>query len=285
MKIKSTALKSVALAATITLVGCAEYSVNKLRNTVPQGSEFTKALAGEYLKFSESEYRIHIDDYSAWEFAQKGLKAAKGEEVAPVDLAKFDIPESAKTELADSRNRLIHALNSQGKTMYPVEAAKAQVMFDCWVEQQEENYQYADIQGCRDGFYKYVRLVELRLDEKNPSFDPALGHRPIHKVYFDTGSSRISKEGLKVIQDVAELLKKFKADDEDVRVFVYGHTDMSGSKRVNERLAKHRAENVRRALVRAGVANKMIDNEGKGRIEGPKHEKENRRVDIQIDVK
>lgn len=285
MKTKSTVLKSIALAASVTLVGCAEYSVNKLRSTVPQGSEFTKALAGEYLKFSESEYRIHIDDYSAWKFARKGQDAAMGTEIAPVELAEYDLPESAMGELTASRARLVHALNSQGKTMYPVEAAKAQVMFDCWVEQQSENFQAQDINGCRDGFFKYVRLVELRLDEKSAAFDPSLGNRPTHKIFFNLGSSKISKEGMQVILDVAELVKKFMASDQDMRVFVYGYTDMSGSKSTNERLAKHRADNVRHALVRAGVPNKMIDNEGKGRIDGPKVDQNNRRVDIQIDVK
>lgn len=282
---KSFLLKSAALAAAVTLVGCAEFSVNRLRNTIPEGSEFTKALAGEYLKFAESEYRIFIDDKSAWHFAEKGHDAASGMEVAPADPANFDIPPSASSELMHSRNRLLHALNAGGKAKWPIESAKAQVSYDCWVEQLQEGFQAPDIRGCRDGFYKFVRLVELRLDEKNPNFDPSLGHRPVHKIYFKLGSSRINKAGLEVIQNVSELVMKYRKQDRDVRVFLYGYTDKIGGKRINDRLSKRRAKNVQRALVRAGVPDQMIDNEGKGLIEGPLKEQENRRVDIQIDVK
>ena len=285
MKKTSLLLKGAALLTAISLGGCAEYSVNKLRNTVPEGSEFTKALAGEYLKFAESEYHVHTDDWDANKFAQKGLAAAAGNEVEAEDPTQWDIPEHAQNEIMHSRNRLMHALSSGGKTMHPVEAAKAQVMYDCWVEQQEENFQHTDINGCRDGFYKYVRLVELRLDEKDSKFDASLGHRPVHKIFFKLGSSRINKEGLDVVQSAAELYKKFKAQDQDVRLFVYGYTDKIGGKGVNDRLSKRRAANVRQALVRAGVPSKAIDNEGKGLIEGALKDQNNRRVDIQIDVK
>lgn len=285
MKHKSILLKGTALLATISLFGCAEVSVNKLRNTVPQGSEFTKALAGEYLKFSESEYKIHTDDWSAWQFARKGQAAAGGKEVEPEDPKKYDLPESSQNELMHSRNRLLHALNSGGKTRYPVDAAKAQVMYDCWIEQQEENFQFNDIKGCRDGFYKYVRSIELRLDQKNPKFDAVLTHRPTHSVYFKLASALIDKDSSKVIQDVAELYKKFKAQDKDARIFVYGHTDKIGTVKANDKLSAVRASNVAKALVKAGVDKMAIDDEGKGLIEGPLKEPHNRRVDIQVDVK
>lgn len=285
MKHTSILVKGAALAATISLFGCAEIGVNKLRNTVPQGSEFTKALAGEYLKFAESEYKIHNDDWSSWQFAKKGQDAAAGKEVEPEDPKKYDLPEAAQNEIMHSRNRLLHALNAGGKTMYPVEAAKAQVMYDCWIEQQEENFQFNDINGCRDGFYKYVRSIELRLDQKNPKFDAVLTHRPTHSVYFKLGSAFVDKDSSKVIQEVAELYKKFKSQDQDIRLFVYGHTDKVGSVKANDKLSVARAANVAKALIKAGVDKNAIDNEGKGLIEGPLKEPHNRRVDIQIDVK
>lgn len=285
MKLVSFFKKGATLAMTVSLVGCAEVKINELRNTVPQGSEFSKALAGEYLKFAESEYRINIDDLSTWRFSKKGLEAAKGHEVGPEDPMKYDLPEGPKSEILHSRNRLLHVLNSGSKTLYPVESAKAQVMYDCWIEQQSENFQHDHIAACRDGFFKYVRLVELRLDEKNPKFDPKLEARPIHKIYFKLGSALINQEGLDVTLNVADLYKRFKEKEPNVRVFVYAYADKIGTLKANNRLTERRASNVREALVKAGVDHKAIDVEGKGPVEGALKDPENRRVDIQIDAK
>lgn len=284
MKHVSFLAKGVALAAAVSLFGCAEIGVNRLRNAVPQGSEFSKALAGEYLKFSESEYRIHGDDWHAWRFACKGNHAAKGMEIEPEDPTKYNLPVAAQGEIMQGRNRLMHALGSGAKVDYPVETAKAQVMFDCWVEQQEENFQAMDIAGCRDGFYKYLRTIERREDEKSPAFDPAVGGMT-HKIFFKLGSARIGKDGFQVIQEVAHIFKKHKTQDKNARVFIYGHTDKVGKARANQHLSEARARSVKDALLKAGVDPQAIDNEGKGVIEGPLKEPQNRRVDIQIDVK
>ncbi len=44
-----------------------------------------------------------------------------------------------------------------------MEAANAQVMFDCWMQEQEENFQPPDIARCRDGFSAAIAAVEATI--------------------------------------------------------------------------------------------------------------------------
>jgi hypothetical protein len=74
------------------------------------------------------------------------------------------------------------------------------------------------------------------------------------KVYFETGKSEISAEGVAVVQAVAGLLARDKA----TRVDVTGYTDKTGDATANQDLAKNRALGVQAALVAAGVGTDRI---------------------------
>ena len=44
------------------------------------------------------------------------------------------------------------ALTAGARDKAPIQAANAQVNFDCWMQEQEENFQPDDIARCRSGF-------------------------------------------------------------------------------------------------------------------------------------
>src|SRR3546814_16511874 len=44
----------------------------------------------------------------------------------------------------------------------PLDAAKAQANFDCWMEQQEENFQPQHIAACRDGYMTDMAELEAQ---------------------------------------------------------------------------------------------------------------------------
>ena len=67
-----------AVAIAMTVGGCAEIAVKNLEHTQPTGSEFNKALAGEYLAFAKNELNVQIDEKDAHHFAKKGQAAAAG---------------------------------------------------------------------------------------------------------------------------------------------------------------------------------------------------------------
>ena len=62
------------------------------------------------------------------------------------------MPVDAEPDLAAARVELVSALNSGGRQLLPAEAAQAQVAFDCWMQEQEENFQPDDIAACRANF-------------------------------------------------------------------------------------------------------------------------------------
>ena len=65
--------------------------------------------------------------------------------------------------LSAARERLVAALAGGAADKDPANAARAQVMFDCWMQEQEENFQPAHIAACRDGFTDAMGIVEAAL--------------------------------------------------------------------------------------------------------------------------
>lgn len=137
------------------LSGCSTYSLEKLRHTTPKGSPFQNALAKLYMNFSDSEEKDY-DWQDSWYFADKGLSAAYGKNVAPEDLNSWDIPANELKSLEIARRNLLAVLTPEKIKARPEIAARAQFNFDCWVEQQEENWQIDDIAACRDAFNSAV---------------------------------------------------------------------------------------------------------------------------------
>ena len=84
----------------------------------------------------------------------------------------------------------------------------------------------------------------------------------LEKVYFKTGSSRLQKRSWALLDNVAQVML---AHPEIKLVRVEGHSDRTGSLKVNMRLSKQRANTVVRYLVgRGGVAKERLMAEGFG---------------------
>jgi outer membrane protein OmpA-like peptidoglycan-associated protein len=81
------------------------------------------------------------------------------------------------------------------------------------------------------------------------------------KVQFETGKAEIRPESHGLLDEVAKVLK----DNAQIQlVHVEGHTDSTGSKGINKRLSKERAESVRAYLVQAGIDTKRLQAFGYG---------------------
>jgi outer membrane protein OmpA-like peptidoglycan-associated protein len=81
-------------------------------------------------------------------------------------------------------------------------------------------------------------------------------------VYFDTGSSSLTAEGQKTIEEAARIAKNRSFCGSHIAVV--GHTDNTGGDELNQKLAAKRAETVQRALVNAGVPGKVLITESLG---------------------
>ncbi len=149
------------LSLNVAMASCGgAYDIKSLRelDDPTAGTPFTQALTREYrsLTLYKADYRN--DWPNAYIFAAKGMAASRGEEVQPENPDDWHLTQSHRAEFYQDRAKLMTAL-ATGREQNPKAAAKAQAAFDCWIEQQEQGWQLADIATCHGEFA--TALAEL----------------------------------------------------------------------------------------------------------------------------
>jgi|GEM_PF-5736473 len=148
-------MKKVTLVSSLALLvsGCNMYKLEELRHTTMTGTPFQNELAKLYMEYASEEERQY-DWNDSWYFADKGLSLAYGKDAGPEELGNWTIPASVLPEMEKARASLMAVLTPDLMRASPSRAAAAQFYFDCWVEQQEENWQEEEIAYCRDNLLK-----------------------------------------------------------------------------------------------------------------------------------
>jgi len=221
------------------------WDLDELKSVQPCGAHFNTALAREYQDFSESE----ADEYdwsSSSYFARKGLAAAYGEfKVVPEYPEKWDIAADKLPELQSARKKLMNLLSEKNQKKYPESLAHAQMLYDCWVEEQEEAWQTDHIASCRAEFFATIANLK---DWKRPEKYKAT------MVFFDFDKYDLNFKAIKTIRDFAQKFGKASK----IQIISAGHTDKAGSTGYNLVLSRKRALAVKRALMNEGIAGKNI---------------------------
>lgn len=293
-------LLALMAATTVTLAGCSGFKshseVEALNEAKAVGSPFTQTLAAEYRDYANREQNVEFDYPDALHFARKGLAATAGEIVLPEPVSDWNLKPEHVEELASARSQLTIALDRGAREGAPKEAAIAQARFDCWIEQQEENWQAKEILGCKQQFWDAMKALGTTPIAAAPAPEdmmspvtampsnasPMAAEDAKYLVFFDFDASRVDASGGSVLDAVAAEIKK-----QNLRsVNVTGFADTSGSKKYNQRLSSKRANNVRDALIARGVdANLlMVDSKGEDSLMVPTsdevREPSNRRAEI-----
>lgn len=289
------------------LAGCSGYNSNNaveaLNVAEAVGSPFTQALAREYRIMANYEQNQMFDYPDALHFARKGLAAAGGEVVLPEVLDDWDLDDKYLKDLAASRTRLIALLDIGAREMAPEQAAIAQARFDCWVEQQEEDWQEDEIAACRKDFADAMRVLNKTMgkkvrdveDEMAEAAAPAKKAEPVPTpieqamflVFFDWNKSMITAGGNDVLDAVSKEVTK--RADEITSVVIIGHTDSSGPKGYNQKLSMRRAQAAKDGLVKMGIAAEKIRVEARGendllvKTDDNVREPANRRAEIRFE--
>jgi len=259
-------------AAALSLAACASSSsLDDLAGATPTGSPFTQALFKNYAYLANSFHTgatdsdtssvLSIFDSSgdtgdlAEAFATKALIAARGTEVDP---------EPAKDgDSAQSRDRLVRAL-SEGKDHYPIDAARAQADFDCWMLNSTVDSQQGAAEQCRVSLNG--SLSRLEHDIHRPAYTPPPAAAPQvtnYTVYFDFGSWTLTGEQLTTLQ---QAIATARAGGQS-RITIVGHTDTFGSAAYNQTLSLKRANVVAEALVDMGARREAIQTSGVGQTD------------------
>lgn len=240
--------RSALIASLLLVSACTTASLHELRQAAPQGNAFQSALAQEYLAFAESE-AAQYDWGSSRHFADKGLKAAYGQDVAPETVEAWDIGQPFVADLAKARENLVAALHPENIATRPELSARAQFFYDCWLEQQEEAWQEDDIASCREGFYRSVKAL-LGVPEPEPMAEPLI-FSSSYIVFFEWDRYVLTPDAAHVVDTAAADL--IASGEEHYEVILNGHADRSGPVEYNLRLSQKRAEAVKARLVEHGV--------------------------------
>ncbi len=274
-------------AAMLVLSGCVGMvdtdSVKMMKTT---GNAFQSVLHKEYSALAVAE-NMEGDDADAEYFINKAKMAAMGKDVVPQPMAERNIPASAKGDLAKARLNLSKKLWNGAADYTPGAAAKAQAMYDCWLQEQEENNQPEDIAACRSGFEKAYAMLKTapEMAMKKPMMKKMAKPAPLPApfiVYFASDSSEIDGKGMTKVKQAFADYRLHKPG----KVWVAGHTDTKGSKAYNEGLSRHRANAVGNALMELGVPRKTVEKARHGEVSQAKPTKDgvseamNRRVSI-----
>ena len=291
----------IAAGAALALAACSAMTadVASVKGMQAQGSDFNKALFGEYVARAGVE-KAEGDFTNANLFLDKALPITKGELVVPEEPGGWKLPAGALGELDPARARLMAALDGNARAKMPALAARAQRLYDCWVEEWHENIQPDDIAACRSGFEKALAQLEEGLKPKPvappppppppPAPEPLMFTRDVIErfiVYFDFDSTHLTAESLAVINRAAASIAGAKSYGFTVR----GHTDRAGSDAYNDKLAQERTDAVALGLIEARIASgqvRMLDfgeREPAVPTADGVREKYNRRVEIMIDKK
>lgn len=113
---------------------------------------FSRLLAIEYLSLSNYEYHEMGDKADGKYFFSKASLASKGEYPLPEDLECWTVPRKNYHDLKWAREDFMDMAYNDGMVNDPVNMAKAQVAFDCWLEQQAEVDGAEEAAICRKEF-------------------------------------------------------------------------------------------------------------------------------------
>lgn len=262
----------------------------------PEGRGFAQYLAQGYRRFAKQEDNEH-DFRSAAVFLARAGQVERGERVEPEALFQRNIPPHAVSDLLYARHRLVTVFGQNAANIFPKIAAHAQVSFDCWMEQQEENLQPNEVAKCRGDFENdIVRLEKMLAPVIKPPAPPsqipvAQVIAPVscvqcptsHLVFFDFNQASLTEEARKSITEIARTIHARQSPG----IVVSGHTDLAGSSNYNDSLSKKRVDAVVKALIDAGVpSGNLASTYGYGktrpRIPTPDGERNagNRRVEV-----
>ncbi len=265
------------------LSGCAGLGLGEAEMTAPQGNAYDRALQQGYLDLSRAEY--DEGDYGDSDtFAERSMAAARGESVSPEEISARDLPAERVGTLTAARERLTAVLAGGAAQRNPSAAAEAQVAFDCWMQEQEENFQPDDIAACQNRFIAAMDELEQRPAVAAPPPPPPapMAAPGPFTVYFDFDRAELTPAARGELADVVQAAQGYQEGSIDIT----GYTDLSGAEAYNQVLSERRANSVIEFLVGSGVDAARIVGRGLGEsnpvvaTEAP--EQRNRRVEIEF---
>lgn len=273
------------LAGAVFLLSACGLEYGRALDATPSGSAFDNHLYKEYIDLSAAEYD-EADYLDSDVFALRAVAAAGGNPDQPEELANRRLPDGTTGDLKVARDTLLGAFAKSAKEKIPDQAARAQAMFECWMQEQEEDIQPDDIAACRAAYEEALgKIADVLTPFRQAAAAPEPAPVPLpppYIVFFDFDSTVITAKARAVINRAAS----DAIDVEPGMVLVSGYTDTSGDTDYNMELSHLRTVVVVGGLVQAGLDAHKISASDHGednlRVATPDNQREdrNRRVEI-----
>lgn len=280
-------MRAFYLLAILVLSACSGATLESLRQAKPTGTPFQQALAKYYLDFSDQE-ASRYDWWSSQHFAEKGLTATYGETVQPEKMEYWNqkiVSKNERAALAQARVWLTSHLNNPEKA--PDDIARAQVYFDCWIEEATELGDSSAHRHCREETENLLMKLGPASATAASSSSQLLQAQHLTLTYlvlFDWNSASLNSEAREVLEIILTDLHNI----DHYEIVLNGHADANGSQQANTDISLKRAKEVERQLIASGIPASAISIYAFGETDLKKatgdsaREKANRRVEVVI---
>lgn len=267
-------------------------NVTSLNQVTPPKASFDKHLFEMYKHFAEVEAHSY-DWLDAKYFQDKAKDIASGKMRGPEEIKDWRLPKREQVMLQAARDSLVMYLGKERTIReHPKSSAEAQFYFDCWIEQQEENWQYEDIEFCRHGFAKAIGHLKGHYGALGPYFSKkaeredqqVVKKRGIYQIFFGSDKDELTKDMLALLDGVAKEIRNVA----HYELTISGHTDRVGAEEKNMKLSRERAKAVKKALMDRGVLGERMlifaygESNPMVKTQDGVSETRNRRVDVAI---
>lgn len=279
----------LAAAAMVALAGCAGGGLSQAEKVPAQGTDFDNALSVGYLRLARAE-QAEADYADADYFAARAITTANALIVLPPEVNSRKLPPGDAIYVLGLRNELVEVLDGGARIRAPQLAATAQIAYECWIQELEENTQQDEIAACRDQLDDLIPALRNAIADQQAAAAikaPAKKKLPrgkTYKVYFPTGGTRLDAKANEVVATAAAHAGKYGSP----RVIAAGYTDTQGGNAANDKLSLKRARVVAAAMRIRGVAREKIKAQGYGesfpdvKTADGIAEVKNRRVELQV---
>jgi outer membrane protein OmpA-like peptidoglycan-associated protein len=273
------ASKGVGVAAGLSYLTLDPDPLNEARTVTPLGTLFGQALYASYFDVAYDYY--HQSNYAASDyFSRRAIAAAVDPSIPPEATTKWDIIAADKKIVDALRHRVNVALeNPTGKIL---DAAKAQVNFDCWIYALGNKVAGKNAGKCHAALLSNLNNVETAVAERVS--EKTLMQPSWFRALFATDSAKLHAASRNTIDNVLHRLAQL----ENAKVYVMGNTDQVGTAKYNLTLSEKRAQTVTAELLASGVPKAWITPVVFGKHNPAKISKNpnnalNRRVDVLIE--
>ncbi len=271
--------KGVGVAAGLSYLTLDPDPLNKARTVIPLGTLFSQALYASYFDAAFNYY--HQSNYAASDyFSGRAIAATVDASLSPEATTKWDLMATHKKIADGLRERLNVALkNPTGKL---IDAAEAQVNFDCWIYALGNKVAGENASKCRAALLKNLNNVETAVAERVS--EKTLMQPTWFRALFATDSAELDAASRTTIDNVLRRLAQLA----NAKVYVMGNTDQVGTAKYNLALSEKRAQTVKAELLASGVQKAWITpvvfgKHNPAKISSNPNNALNRRVDVLIE--